>query len=107
MKGGIGNMMKQAQKMQADMQKAQEEIKNMEVEGQSGGGMVKVIMQGSHEVKIISIDDSLLADDKDMLEDLVAAAVHDAVPKIESESKSRMAGVTNGMSLPPGMKLPF
>ncbi|MBT5098328.1 YbaB/EbfC family nucleoid-associated protein [Gammaproteobacteria bacterium] len=107
MKGGIGNMMKQAQKMQADMQKAQEEIKNMEVEGQSGGGMVKVIMQGSHEVKRISIDDSLLADDKDMLEDLVAAAVNDAVHKIESESKSRMAGVTNGMSLPPGMKLPF
>ena len=107
MKGGIGNMMKQAQKMQADMQKAQEEIKNMEVEGQSGGGMVKVIMQGSHEVKRISIDDSLLADDKDMLEDVVAAAVNDAVHKIESESKSRMAGVTNGMSLPPGMKLPF
>ncbi|MDC1284420.1 YbaB/EbfC family nucleoid-associated protein [Gammaproteobacteria bacterium] len=107
MKGGIGNMMKQAQKMQADMQKAQEEIKNMEVEGQSGGGIVKVIMQGSHEVKRISIDDSLLADDKDMLEDLVAAAVNDAVHKIESESKSRMAGVTNGMSLPPGMKLPF
>ncbi|MDG1249970.1 MAG: YbaB/EbfC family nucleoid-associated protein [Gammaproteobacteria bacterium] len=107
MKGGIGNMMKQAQKMQADMQKAQEEIKTMEVEGQSGGGMVKVIMQGSHEVKRISIDDSLLADDKDMLEDLVAAAVNDAVHKIESESKSRMAGVTNGMSLPPGMKLPF
>ena len=100
-------MMKQAQKRQADMQKAQEEIKNMEVEGQSGGGMVKVIMQGSHEVKRISIDDSLLADDKDMLEDLVAAAVNDAVHKIESESKSRMAGVTNGMSLPPGMKLPF
>ena len=107
MKGGIGNMMKQAQKMQADMQKAQEEIKNMEVEGQSGGGMVKVIMQGSHEVKRISIDDGLLADDKDMLEDLVAAAVNDAVHKIESESKSRMAAVTNGMSLPPGMKLPF
>ena len=107
MKGGIGNMMKQAQKMQADMQKAQEEIKTMEVEGQSGGGMVKVIMQGSHEVKRISIDDILLADDKDMLEDLVAAAVNDAVHKIESESKSRMAGVTNGMSLPPGMKLPF
>ena len=107
MKRGIGNMMKQAQKMQADMQKAQEEIKTMEVEGQSGGGMVKVIMQGSHEVKRISIDDSLLADDKDMLEDLVAAAVNDAVHKIESESKSRMAGVTNGMSLPPGMKLPF
>ena len=107
MKGGIGNMMKQAQKMQADMQKAQEEIKTMEVEGQSGGGMVKVIMQGSHEVKRISIDDSLLADDKDMLEDLVAAAVNDAVHKIESESKSRMAGVTNGMSLPPGMKLQF
>lgn len=107
MKGGIGNMMKQAQKMQADMQKAQEDIKSMEVEGQSGGGMVKVVMQGSHEVKRISIDDSLLADDKDMLEDLVAAAVNDAVHKIESESKSRMAGVTNGMSLPPGMKLPF
>ena len=107
MKGGIGNMMKQAQKMQADMQKAQEEIKSMEVEGQSGGGMVKVAMQGSHEVRRVSIDDSLLTDDKEMLEDLVAAAVNDAVHKIESESKSRMESVTNGMQLPPGMKLPF
>ena len=81
MKGGLGNLMKQAQKMQEDMKKAQEEIKHIEVEGQSGGGMVKVNMMGSHEVKRISIDDSLVGDDKDMLEDLIAAAINDAVHK--------------------------
>ena len=99
--------MKQAQKMQADMQKAQEEIKQIEVEGQSGGGMVKVVMQGTHEVKRVSIDDSLVGDDKDMLEDLIAAALNDAVHKLEQETKDKYAGITEGMPLPPGMKLPF
>ncbi|MEE9494270.1 MAG: YbaB/EbfC family nucleoid-associated protein [Gammaproteobacteria bacterium] len=107
MKGGLGNLMKQAQQMQADMQKAQEEIASMEMQGESGGGLVKVTMNGRHEVKRISIDDSLLADDKDMLEDLVAAAVNDVVHKLESESQSRMSGMTSGLNLPPGMKLPF
>ncbi len=107
MKGGIGNMMKQAQKMQADMQKAQEEIAKMEVEGQSGGGMVKVLMNGRHEVRRVSLDDSLMGDDKDMLEDLLAAAVNDAVRRIEQETESKMSGVTSGLNLPGGLKLPF
>lgn len=107
MKGGIGNLMKQAQKMQADMQKAQEDIANMEVTGEAGGGMVSVVMTGRHDVKRISIDDSLLQDDKDMLEDLVAAAVNDAVRKIETETQEKMSGMTSGINLPPGMKLPF
>ena len=107
MKGGIGNMMKQAQKMQADMQKAQEEIANMEVEGQSGGGMVKVQMNGRHEVRRVELDESLMEDDKEMIEDLLAAAVNDAVRKIETESQDKMSGVTEGMNLPGGMKLPF
>ena len=107
MKGGIGDLMKKAQKMQEDMQKAQEEIKLIEVEGQSGGGMVKVTMMGSHEVKRIAIDDSLIGDDKDMLEDLIAAAMNDAVHKLEATTKDKYAGLTSGMSLPPGMKFPF
>ena len=107
MKGGIGNMMKQAQKMQADMQKAQEEIGNMEVEGQAGGGMVKVTMNGRHEVRRVSLDDSLMEDDKEMIEDLLAAAVNDAVRRIETETQEKMSGVTSGMNLPAGMKLPF
>jgi len=107
MKGGIGNLMKQAQKMQEEMQKAQEEMANMEIVGQSGGGLVKVVMTGQHACKRISIDDSLLEDDKDMLEDLVAAAVNDAVQRIEATVKERMSGLTSGMGLPPGMKLPF
>ena len=107
MKGGMGNMMKQAQKMQEDMQKAQQEIASMEVEGQAGGGMVKVIMNGRHELRSVSIDESLMKDDKDMIEDLVAAAVNDAVRKIEQESSAKMSGVTAGMNLPAGMKLPF
>ncbi|MEE9342312.1 MAG: YbaB/EbfC family nucleoid-associated protein [Gammaproteobacteria bacterium] len=107
MKGGLGNLMKQAQQMQADMQKAQEELATLEVEGESGGGLVKVTMNGKHEVRRISIDDSLLSDDKDMLEDLVAAAVNDVVHKLESETQSRMSGMTAGLNLPPGMKLPF
>ncbi len=107
MKGGIGNMMKQAQKMQEDMQKAQQEIANMEVEGQAGGGMVSVVMNGRHELRSVNIDESLMKDDKDMIEDLVAAAVNDAVRKIEQESSSKMSGVTSGLNLPAGMKLPF
>ena len=107
MKGGLGNLMKQAQKMQADMQKAQDEIKQIEVEGQSGGGMVKVVMQGTQEVKRVTIDDSLIGDDKDMLEDLIAAAVNDAVHKLEQTKKEKFAGITEGMPLPPGMNLPF
>ena len=107
MKGAMGNMMKQAQKMQEDMKKAQEEIANMEVEGQSGGGMVKVVMNGRHELRKVELDDSLMSDDKEMIEDLLAAAVNDAVRKIEQQSSERMSGVTAGMNLPGGMKLPF
>lgn len=107
MKGGIGNLMKQAQKMQEDMQKAQEEMANIEVTGQSGGGMVSVVMTCRHDVKRISIDDSLLTDDKDMLEDLIAAAVNDAVRQVEKTSSDKMSGMTAGLNLPGGMKLPF
>jgi len=107
MKGGIGNLMKQAQKMQEDMQKAQEEIANMEIEGQSGGGLVTVSMNGQHELRKVSIDDSLLSDDKEMLEDLVAAAVNDATQRLALASKDKLSGVTAGMELPPGMKMPF
>jgi DNA-binding YbaB/EbfC family protein len=107
MKGGIGNLMKQAQKMQEDMQRAQEEIANMEIEGQSGGGLVKVVMNGKHELRKVAIDDSLVGDAQDMLEDLVAAAVNDAAHKLAEASQSKLSGLTNGMELPPGMKLPF
>ena len=107
LKGGLGNMMKQAQKMQENMQKMQEKLAEIEVEGQSGSGMVKVTMTCRHDVKRISIDDSLLSDDKDMLEDLIAAAVNDAVRKVESTTQEKMAGVTAGMGLPPGFKMPF
>ena len=106
MKGAMGNLMKQAQKMQEDMQKAQAEIANMEVEGQSGGGMVKVTMNGRHELRGVAIDESIM-DDKEMLEDLVAAAVNDAVRRIEQESQEKMSGLSSGLNLPPGMKLPF
>ncbi|MEH6455416.1 MAG: YbaB/EbfC family nucleoid-associated protein, partial [Cocleimonas sp.] len=99
--GGLGGMMKQAQKMQEDMQKAQAEIANMEVTGESGGGLVSVTINGAHECKGINIDSSLLADDdKEMLEDLVAAAFNDAAHKMEATSKDRMSGVTEGMNLP-------
>jgi len=107
MKGGLGNLMKQAQAMQANLQKAQEEVAKMEVCGQSGGGLVKITMTGRHDVKRVEIDDSLIGDDKEMLEDLVAAAVNDAVRSIEQKTKDSMAAVTGGMNLPPGMKLPF
>ncbi len=107
MKGGLGNLMKQAQEMQANMQKAQEEIASMEVTGESGGGMVKITMTGKYEARRVSIDDSLLVDDKDMLEDLVAAAINDAAHKVEATTQERMSGLTTGLNLPPGMKLPF
>ena len=107
MKGGIGNLMKQAQQMQANMQKMQEEVANMEVEGQAGGGLVKIIMTGRHDIKRVSIDDSVFKDDKEMLEDLIAAAVNDAVRQVEKVSQDKMSSVTAGFNLPPGMKLPF
>lgn len=107
MKGGIGNLMKQAQKMQEDMQRAQEEIALMEIEGQSGGGLVKVVMNGAHELRKVTIDDSLVGDDKDMLEDLVAAAVNDATQRLAAASKDKLSGLTAGLDLPAGMKLPF
>ena len=105
--GGLGNIMKQAQQMQENMQKMQAKLAEIEVEGQSGAGLVKVVMNCRHDVKRVSIDASLLSDDKDMLEDLVAAAVNDAVRRVESTTQEKMAGVTAGMGLPPGMKLPF
>jgi len=107
MKGGIGNLMKQAQKMQEDMQKAQQDMANIEVTGQAGGGLVKVTMTCKHDVKRIIIDDSLVGDDKDMLEDLVAAAVNDAVRMVEKTTQDKFSGLTDGMNLPAGFKLPF
>jgi DNA-binding YbaB/EbfC family protein len=107
MKGAMGNLMKQAQKMQEDMQKAQQEVANMEVEGQAGGGMVKVVMNGRHEIRKVELDDSLMQDDKEMIEDLLAAAVNDAVRRVEQQTQEKMAGVTAGLNLPGGMKLPF
>jgi DNA-binding YbaB/EbfC family protein len=107
MKGGLGNLMRQAQKIQADMAKAQEELANMEITGQAGGGLVSVVMSGKHEVRRVTIDDSLLSDDRDMLEDLVAAAINDAVHRVEQTMKEKFAGLTTGMGLPPGVKLPF
>ena len=107
MKGSIGNLMKQAQKMQADLAKAQEELAKAEIRGQSGGGLVSVVMTGKHEVRRVQIDNSLLTDDKDMLEDLVAAAINDAVHKVEEATKDKFSNLTTGMGLPPGMKLPI
>ena len=107
MKGGISGLMKQAQQMQDNMRKMQEQLATVEVEGQSGAGMVKVVMTCRHDVKRVTIDPSLLADDKDMLEDLIAAAVNDAVRRVESTTQEKMAGFTAGLGLPPGMKLPF
>lgn len=107
MKGGFGNIMKQAQQMQEQMQKAQEELVNIEVTGESGAGMVKVIMTGKHDVKRVEIDPSLLADEKDMLEDLMAAAINDANRRVEAASKEKMSELTAGMGLPDGFKMPF
>lgn len=105
-KGGIAGLMKQAQQMQENMKKAQEQLATIEVEGQSGAGMVKVVMTCQHDIKRVSIDDSVM-DDKEMLEDLVAAAVNDAVRKVESTTQEKMSGFTSGLNLPPGLKLPF
>jgi DNA-binding YbaB/EbfC family protein len=107
MKGQLSGLMKQAQQMQENLKKAQEEIAAMEVEGQAGAGMVKVVMTGRHDVKRVSIDPSLLGDDKDMLEDLVAAAVNDAVRRVETATQEKMGALTSGFNMPPGMKLPF
>ena len=107
MKGGIGQLMKQAQKMQAEMQKAQEEMAKLTVTGESGAGMVRLTMTCTHEVKSLEIDDSLLGDDKEMLEDLIVAAFNDALRRVEKTVQEKFSGVTGGLSLPPGMKLPF
>ena len=107
MKGGFGNIMKQAQQMQEQMQKAQEEVANIEVTGESGAGMVKVTMTGRHDVKRVDIDPSLLGDDKDMLEDLMAAAINDANRRVESATQEKMSELTSGMGLPDGFKMPF
>lgn len=106
MKGGIGKMMQQAQRMQESMQKAQEELANIEVTGNAGGGMVSVTMTCRHDVRKVEIDPSLMEDDKEMLEDLLAAAVNDAVRKVEQTSQEKMSGITAGLNIP-GMNLPF
>ena len=107
MKGGLGNIMKQAQRVQEEMQKAQERLAAEEVTGESGGGMVKVVMNGKHEVRRVEIDPSLMGDDKEMLEDLVAAALNDATHRVAEKMQESMSGLTAGLPLPPGMKLPF
>jgi DNA-binding YbaB/EbfC family protein len=106
-KGQLSGLMKQAQVMQENIKRVQEELGRLEVEGQSGGGLVKVLMTCKHEVRRVNIDPSLVADDRDMLEDLVTAAFNDAVRKAEATSQEKMAAATAGMPLPPGMKLPF
>ncbi len=107
MKGSISDLMQQAQQMQADMQKAQEELANAEVTGEAGAGMVKVVMNGRHDVKRVSIDDGVLGEDKEVLEDLLAAAVNDAVRKIEAHNRDAMSGLAAGLNLPAGFKMPF
>jgi DNA-binding YbaB/EbfC family protein len=107
MKNQLAGLMKQAQSMQENMKKAQDEIAAAEVEGVSGAGLVKIVMTGRHDVKRVTVDPSLLGEDKDMLEDLIAAAINDAVRKVEAVSQEKMAGMTAGMPLPPGFKLPF
>ena len=107
MKGGIGNIMKQAQEMKVNMEKAKKELLETEVIGQSGGGMVKVIMNGNHEVNRVEINENLMKDDKEMFEDLVAAAINDANRRVEKITQERMSNVTSDMGLPTGMKLPF
>lgn len=107
MKNPLGNIMQQAQKLQETFQKAQEELAAMEVEGESGGGLVKVVMTGKREVSKVTIDEDLVGDDKDMLEDLVAAAFNDAVRKVEKLKQEKMSGLTGGLELPAGFKMPF
>ena len=104
---GLSQLMRQAQEMQANMQRAQEQLAAIEVEGAAGGGMVKVVITCKHEVKRVTIEDSLLRDDKDMLEDLIAAAMNDANRKVEQTVQEKLASVTGGLSLPAGLKLPF
>jgi len=104
---GLGGLMKQAQEMQDKMQQAQEEVANIEVNGESGAGLVKVFMTGRHDVSKIEIHDDLLDEDKEILEDLIAAAVNDAVRKVEVETKDKMSSATSGLPLPPGFKMPF
>jgi nucleoid-associated protein EbfC len=106
MKGGLGKMMQQAQQMQENMQKAQEELANVEVTGSAGGGLVNIVMTCRHDVRKVEIDASLLKDDKEVLEDLVAAAVNDAVRRVETTSQEKMAGLTAGLNIP-GLNLPF
>ncbi len=107
MRGGIGDLMKQAQQMQANLQKAQQEIANIEVTGNAGGNMVSIVITGKHDVKRVAIDPSLMTEDKEMLEDLIAAAFNDAVRQLEQTTQSKMSALTSGMNLPPGFKLPF
>lgn len=107
MKGGLGNLMRQAQQMQETMKKAQSELANMEVTGEAGAGMVKVVLNGRHEAKRVIIEPKLFGEDKDMLEDLLIAAVNDAVRKIAAHSQEKYAGLMSGIDLPPGVKLPF
>jgi nucleoid-associated protein EbfC len=107
MKGGIGNVMRQAQQMQENMAKAQAELATLEVSGEAGGGMVKVQMNGKHEVRRVSIDPTIAGDDRELLEDLLTAAINDAVRKVEAATQAKLAGVMGGMQLPPGFKLPF
>jgi hypothetical protein len=107
MKGGLSGLMKQAQQMQDNMKKMQEQLAAVEVEGQSGAGMVRVVMTCRYDVKRVTVDDSLLKDDKEMLEDLIAAAVNDAVRRVEAVTQEKMAGMTAGLPLPPGFKMPF
>jgi DNA-binding YbaB/EbfC family protein len=106
MKGGLGNLMKQAQQLQSSMEKAQEDLANMEVTGQAGGGMVNVVMTGRYDCRRITISNELWQEEKEMVEDLIAAAINDAVRQVEIQSKEKMASMTSGM-LPPGFKLPF
>lgn len=105
-KGALGNLMRQAQQMQANMQKMQDEIARMEITGESGAGMVKVTLNGRHEARAVRIDPSLLGEDKEMLEDLIAAAITDASQRLEQASREKTAALTSGLPLPPGFKLP-
>lgn len=107
MKGGLSGLMKQAQQMQENMKKVQDELATIEVEGQSGAGMVRIVMTCRHDVKRVTLDPSLLQDDKEMLEDLIAAAVNDAVRRVETTVQEKMSAITAGMPLPPGFKMPF
>jgi len=107
MKGALGNLMKQAQEMQGKMQEAQEQLAHEEVNGEAGGGLVKIVMNGKYQVHRVNIDHEGIGDDQEMLEDLIAAAINDATSKVQALTSDRMSGLAGGMGLPPGMKLPF